>query len=319
MKPAFASGLVLSFFLAVSLAAAAPLRVLIIDGQNNHNVWPKSTVMMKSFLEDTGRFKVDVVRTAFTWRGSKWLPAYPLATQPATQDLPKPQVDPDFAPNFAGYDVVVSNFGWETAPWPEATQRALEKFVHDGGGLVVVHAADNAFPEWTEFNKMIGVGGWGDRSEKNGPMLYYDDAGKLVRDESPGKGGFHGPAHEFQVNTRAPDHPIMQGLPATWLHTTDELYEKLRGPAENLTILASAYADPAFKGSGHHVPTLMVITYGKGRVFHSTLGHEDYSLSCVGFITTFTRGTEWAATGRVTLPVPADFPTATATSSRKFP
>ena len=319
MKPSFVSGLVLSLFFMVSLAAAAPLRVLIIDGQNNHDVWPKSTAMMKSFLEGTGRFKVDVVRTAFTWRGGKWLPEYPLKSQPATQDLPKPKADPDFAPNFSAYDVVVSNFGWETAPWPEATQRSLEKFVHAGGGLVVVHAADNAFPEWLEFNRMIGVGGWGDRSEKNGPMLYYDDAGKLVRDESPGKGGFHGPAHEFQVTTRAPEHPIMQGLPATWLHTTDELYEKLRGPAENLTILATAYADAAFKGSGHHVPTLMVINYGKGRVFHSTLGHEDYSPACVGFITTFTRGTEWAATGRVTLPVPADFPTATATSSRKFP
>lgn len=318
MKTAFVSGFTLLLSFTVSLAAA-PLRVLIVDGQNNHDVWPKSTVMMKSFLEETGRFKVDVVRTAFTYRGSKWLPAYPLASQPATQDLPKPKADPDFTPNFAAYDVVVSNFGWETAPWPEATQRGLEKFVANGGGLVVVHAANNAFPEWAEFNKMIGVGGWGGRDEKSGPFLYYDDTGKLVRDESPGKGGFHGPAHEFQVTARATDHPILQGLPATWLHTTDELYERLRGPAENLTILATAYADPAFKGSGKHVPTLMTITYGKGRVFHSTLGHEDVALACVGFIATFTRGTEWAATGKVTLPAPQDFPTATATSSRKFP
>ncbi len=318
MKARFASGLVLSLFLAVALAAA-PLRVLIVDGQNNHDVWPKSTVLMKSFLEDTGRFKVDVVRTAFTWRGAKWLPSYPLASQPATQDLPKPKADPDFAPNFSAYDVVVSNFGWETAPWPEATRHALEKFVHGGGGLVVVHAADNAFPEWAEYNRMIGVGGWGDRNEKSGPDVYYNAAGQLVRDESPHAGGFHGPAHEFSIETRAADHPIMQGIPALWLHTTDELYQQLRGPAENLTILATAYADPKFKGSGNHVPVLMAINYGRGRVFHSTLGHEDYSLACVGFITTFTRGTEWAATGKVTLPVPADFPTATATSSRKIP
>lgn len=318
MKAALVSGLVSFLCCTVSLVAA-PVRVLIVDGQNNHDVWPKSTMMMKSFLEDTGRFKVDVVRSAFTWQGSKWLPTYPLASQPATQDLPKPKADPDFAPNFSAYDVVVSQFGWQSAPWPEAKQRNLEKFVQGGGGLVVVHAADNAFPEWAEFNKMIGVGGWGERDEKSGPTLYYDDAGKLVRDDSPGKGGYHGPAHEFQLRTRAPEHPIMKGLPATWLHTKDELYERLRGPAENLTILASAHADPAFKGSGHHVPTLMVIRYGKGRVFHSTLGHDDYSFACVGFITTFTRGTEWAATGQVTLPVPADFPTATATSSRKFP
>ena len=54
----------------------------------------------------------------------------------------------------------------------------------------------------------------------------------------------------------------------------------------------------------------MTLTYGKGRVFHTAMGHDVAALKCVGFATTFQRGTEWAATGKVTQKVPADFPTA---------
>lgn len=299
-------------------SAAPQLRALIVDGQNNHDVWPKSTMMMKADLEATGLFSVDIRRTAFTWKGDKWLAAYPLTTQPPTTELEQPRTDPDFAPDFAAYDVVISNFGWKAAPWPEATQAALEHFVRQGGGLVVVHAADNSFPEWPAFNRMIGLGGWGGRNETSGPYVYYDEAGEVVRNDAPGPGGSHGPKREFVVTTRAPFHPIMAGLPAAWLHTTDECYDRLRGPAEAMTILATAFADPAQKGSGRHEPMLMTIDYGKGRIFHSTLGHDDYSFACVGFITTFTRGAEWAATGKVTIPVPDDFPTATTTRSRMF-
>jgi hypothetical protein len=46
------------------------------------------------------------------------------------------------------------------------------------------------------------------------------------------------------------------------------------------------------------------------------MGHAEYSQECVGFITSLLRGTEWAATGKVTIPIPADFPTAGSTSSR---
>ena len=92
------------------------------------------------------------------------------------------------------------------------------------------------------------------------------------------------------------------------MHATDELYERLRGPARNLTVLATAFADKSKGGSGEDEPMLMAIAYEKGRVFHTTLGHSDVSMKCVGFQTTFARGTEWAATGQVTIPVPSDFP-----------
>jgi len=81
-------------------------------------------------------------------------------------------------------------------------------------------------------------------------------------------------------------------------------------------VLSTAYSDPANRGTGHDEPILMVISYGKGRIFHTTMGHDLAALNCVGFITTYQRGTEWAATGKVTQKVPADFPTADKTSTR---
>ena len=109
---------------AVPGTAAEPLRALIVDGQNNHRDWPQTSRMMKRYLEDTGLFRVDTKTHA-------------------------PQgEDPEFQPAFADYAVVVSNFGHGAAPWPAATRTALEEFVRGGGGLVVVHAADNSFPDW---------------------------------------------------------------------------------------------------------------------------------------------------------------------------
>lgn len=303
---------------AKSAPGNAPVKVLIIDGQNNHAAWPKSTIMMKKYLEATGKFSVDVARTQFTWNGGKYSADYPLNDGKKYKDLPKPKADPNFAPKFSNYDVVISNFGFGAADWPLATQKAFVEFVKSGGGFVSIHAADNSFPQWREYNEMIGLGGWGGRDQKSGPYVYYDDNGKVVRDEADGRGGGHGPQHEFPIVIRDVSHPITEGVPAQFMHTKDELYERLRGPAINMNILATAFAAPAKKGSGRHEPTMMTIDFGKGRVFHSTLGHADYSFECVGFQTLFLRGTEWAATGKVTIAVPEDFPTATKPTSKKF-
>jgi type 1 glutamine amidotransferase len=103
------------------------------------------------------------------------------------------------------------------------------------------------------------------------------------------------------------------------MHAQDELYDRLRGPALNMTILATAFADPMQGGSGRHEPMIMTVEYGKGRVFHTPMGHADYSMECVGFIAVFVRGTEWAATGAVTQQkLPDDFPAADKPSQRKF-
>ena len=317
----------------------APYRVLIVDGENNHGVWPKTTAMMKDYLEQTGLFTVDVKRTRYTWQGPHYdesigvepitdlLSDYPLATEQVVEPVEEPKPDPDFAPDFKTYDVIISNMGWKASTWLPEVRKELEEFVRGGGGFVVIHAANNSWGDWDEFNRMIGVGGWGGRSTESGPYVYYDNDGDLVKDSSEGDCGSHGPQQEYVVTTRAPEHPIMKGLPTEWLHTKDELYDRLRGPAENITVLATAYSDvekngppwnKKVKGSGRHEPMLMAIEYGKGRVFHSVMGHMDYSMECVGFITTFQRGVEWAASANVTQAVPNDFPSKEQTSSRDW-
>lgn len=310
----------LSFILLVLLAltAEAKIKVLIVDGQNNHTVWPKSTIMMKQYLEETGLFKVDIDRTYYTWKAERRKSFLPLAGVGETKDLKEPKSDPDFLPKFKKYDVVISNFGWKAADWPEKTQKALEKYMEKGGGFVSVHAADNSFPDWEAYNKMIGIGGWGDRSEKDGPYVYYTNEGELKHDHSPGSAGAHGPQHLIPITVRVPDHPITKGMPSTWLTTKDECYAKLRGPAENMTVLATGKDMSGKAPTDRHEPILMVIDYGKGRAFHTTLGHEDYSCEGVGFIISLLRGVEWAATGKVTIPIPADFPTTDEAKSREF-
>lgn len=311
----FCFALTLLAFVAVSSSSAAELKALIIDGQNNHSDWPKITAMLKKSLEQSGLFTVNVERTKYTWKGEQHFPQYNLPGV-TTEALKEPKSDPDFKPDFSKYDVVISNFGWKAAEWPQETKQALIDYVRGGGGFAILHAADNSFGDWREYNEMIGLGGWGGRNEASGPFVYYSNDGELVRDKSKGNGGSHGPEHEFSIVIRDTSHPITLGLPREWLHAQDELYQKLRGPAMQMNVLATAYADPEFRGTDRHEPMIMTIDYGDGRVFHTPMGHKDYSVACAGFLTVFNRGVEWAATGDVTQAVPDDFPTAEATSTR---
>ncbi len=320
MKKASLLSTLFLLFVALNIAAQKKkvIKTLIVDGQNNHVQWPKITFMMKKYLEETGRFSVEVQRTKYTWEGEEFIKAFPIVGVGETQALKKSQQDPDFKPDFSKYDLVICNFGWNAAPWIDETQKSFEEFIKKGGGLVVLHAADNSFPKWTDYNKMIGLGGWGDRNEKSGPYVYYTNDGQLVRDTTAGRGGSHGSQHEFTIEIRDAKHPITKGMPTKWLHTKDELYDRLRGPAENMKVLATAYSSKEVKGTDRHEPMLLTINYGKGRIFHTPMGHIDYSVECVGFITCLLRGSEWAATGKVTFPIPQDFPTAEKSSSRAF-
>ncbi len=262
-------------------------KVLIITGQNNH-YWPGSSKVVEGIFNNSDLFQPT------------------MAITPA-----KGEDMSGFKPNFTAYDLICLDYNGDS--WPEETKTNFVNFVKNGGGFVLFHASDNSFPNWEEYNRMIGVGGWGGRTEKNGPILYWED-GKIKKDYSPGNGGSHGKQLEFEVITRMPEHPIMKGLPKSWLHTQDELYHSLRGPAKKLDVLATAEQDKESGGSGRQEPVLMTIQYGKGRVFHSTLGHtgKDHNNTtlCAGFITTLLRGAEWVTTGKVTQQVSIDFPDA---------
>ena len=277
-----------------SVRAASPIAVMILDGESGgpYHDWQHVTPVLKKVLDETGLFATTVVTTP-----------------------PAGSTFSGFAPDFSKYRVVVMNYDAPDERWPAALKTSFEQFVSNGGGFVPVHAADNAFPGWTAFNEMIGVGGWRGRAEQSGPHWFVRD-GKLASDPAPGRAGSHGRRTPFLVTVRDGSHPILKGLPTTWMHQGDELYARLRGPGRNMSVLATAYSDPENAGSGVDEPMLMALNYGKGRVFHTTFGHDIVALSSVDFVVTLQRGTEWAATGQVTQKVPGNFPTANSVSYR---
>jgi uncharacterized protein len=280
-------------------AWAQPYKALIVTGQNGHK-WAETTPVLKKVVEDTGLFTVDVATSP------------PKIVVPKGQK-PHPADMSQFKPQFCNYKVVISNYQGD--PWTEETKQALVEYVKGGGGLVIYHFALASFPDWKDYNEMIGLGGWF-RKETAGSYVRWKD-GKIVHQNLPGKTGGHGPMQPFQVVIREPNHPITQGLSPAFMHVDDELYGWLRGPAKNLTVLATAFAPKEKGGSGEHEPLLFTIQYGKGRVFQNALGHTGKELKSVAFIATFQRGVEWAATGKVTQKVPADFPTADKASIRE--
>ncbi len=270
--------------------AGDKIKVILIDGQNNHQ-WRTTSPHMKKVLEDSGRFTVDV--SSNLKPGDK--PGEIKETVP-------------FPPDLSKYDVVLSNYNG--APWPVEFQKSLEDRLKNGKiGLVIVHAANNSFGGWNEYNQMIGMG-W--RGANGGERLYLDDDGKPVRvPKGKGDGSGHRYSGPFQLVVRDGEHPVTKGMPKEWLHAADELYDNMRGPIENIHLLATAYS----KGTKVHEPMIWTVDYGKGRVFHTPMGHDLRGMRCVGFIATLQRGTEWAATGKVTQPLPANFPTADKGSS----
>ncbi len=278
-------------FVAVALAAClvtpvaaadAKIRVVVIDGQNNHK-WRETTPFLKKALEQGGRFAVDVSSNV------KGAEKAPEGTVP-------------FPPDLSKYDAVVSNYNG--AAWPAEFQKDFEHRVRDGKlGFVLFHAANNCFAGWPEFNKMIGLG-W--RDAKFGDRLYLDGDGKEVR-VPKGEGKNTGETnHPYAIVLRDANHPITKGMPKEWMHAKDQLMHNLRGPAENVKVLATAFC-PATKANE---PIVWTVDYGKGRIVHTPMGHDVFAMSCVGFVTTMQRAVEWSATGNVTVAIPENFPTA---------
>lgn len=294
----FRTLLIVCFSLCVicCVSAKKPIKTLVITGQNNHN-WQVSHVVIKQILENSGLFTVD------------------FAISPE-----KGKDMSEFIIDFTPYQLVVLDYNGDA--WPEETNRRFLAYANKGGGIIVYHAADNAFVNWPEYNAICALGGWEGRNEKSGPYVYWQD-GKLVKDSSPGSGGSHGRQHLFVLNGRNTKHPIMKGLPVRWKHAQDELYDRMRGPGNIDALLYTAYSDKETGGSGREEPLLFTVNYGKARIFHTMLGHagqtveDSPAMQCTGFQITLLRGAEWAATGKVNQRVPKDFPTEDQISYRK--
>ncbi len=266
------------------------IKALLIDGQNDsHDNWKEWSPVLLKQLDESGLFIVDIF------------------TSPS-----KGESLDNFQPDFSDYDVVISTYNGDN--WSSRTRRAFEKYVEKGGGFVAIHSASSAFPQWEDYNKMLGLSNWNEANAQDKPYIYVNEQGEVVRDPTNRDESAADDLHEIVISRFSKDHPIMKGLPDTWLHVRDEVLDHLRGPGENMEILATTQ----LKTGERYEPQLMAVTYDKGRVFHTTLGHDKAALSCVGFMTTFIRGAEWAATGKVNFPVPDDFPTAETTSMREY-
>jgi type 1 glutamine amidotransferase len=168
-------------------------------------------------------------------------------------------------PELNEFDVVVAHFKNYD---PQVPGRAgfdnLAKFVEQGGGLVVVHFACGAFQEFKDD--------------------YVKLAGRVWNPKFRGHDRY-GP---FAVNPTQQDHPITRGLDT--FQTTDELYTCLDGDTP-ITVLAQARSAVDKK----LYPMAFVLDYGKGRVFHTPLGHDVAALSAPGTAELLRRGTAWSA------------------------
>jgi type 1 glutamine amidotransferase len=233
-----------------------PLRALVVSGANNHE-WQWTSPEIASALTESGRFAVTITNN------------------PAT-DL----VDCKRLAAAGELHVIVLDYNGPR--WGEAAERGFLDAVTGGVGVTVVHAANNAFKGWTEYERLVG-------------LLWRDGTG-------------HGAYHPFDVNVVDRHHPVTAGMPDLRLHP-DELYHQLvLGEGAEFRVLLSAFSDPKTGGTGRHEPMATVATFGKGRVFHTPLGHvwKGVPASRATWLDPqlrrlVARGTEWAASGAVTL------------------
>jgi uncharacterized protein len=263
--------------LAVQLVSGAALKALLIDGPESQ----EETAAIKTILERSGAFQVDVLNS--------------------------PGKGAAFQPQFDKYKVVVMNYSGDG--WGASVTMALDKYLQGGGGLMALPTADAAFPAWAEYNLMLGVSGAANREQAAGPIWFYHEGNMAFDNDTGGAAGegtqLDGP---FAVTIRNTEHPITKGVPLVWMHSTDSLLGNLRGPGKNMLLLATGHSDLALGGTGRDEPVMLAITYGKGRVFHLLLGRTPDGMACVGFQTMLARGAEWAATSKVTVKMPSDFP-----------
>ncbi len=271
-------------------------KVLIVDGIANHD-WVRMTLYNKTILDLSGLFQVDVSTTP--------------------PDKSTPMAWAAWHPHFSDFDAVVleCNSAYpddgKANPWPDSIKKSLEDFVSGGGGLVNTHATFPGFYGWPAFDQMHGLI-WRN-VDTMGPSYELDSMNALV----PNPEGLNLSSYENpnigvigeHLHVADSSHPITRGLPLEWPQPLDSPVYQLKGIPDGLTVLAYSVSPI----SGKHEPEIWSKPFGSGRVFTTAMGHiypgdSNNPYRCVGYQTTFTRGVEWAATGKVTTRVPSDFP-----------
>lgn len=270
-------------------AVSDKIDVLIVDGFSNHD-WKQTTLVVSTILESSQLFNITVSTSPEEIEDESW-------------NL--------WRPEFEKYDVVIlnsNNIGNKQIRWPREVELSLERYVKSGGGLYILHSANNSFSHWNEYNLMIGLG-W--RKPEEGIALQVSEDGSIIEiPKGEGKGTYHGPRND-EIIYKLNKHPINKGFPKEWKTPDMELYKFARGPAKNLTVLSYAKETE----TNINWPVEWVVSYDKGRIYNSSMGHlwkgQTYPVSyrCVGFQTVLIRATEWLATGKVSYKVPQDFPT----------
>ncbi len=282
-------------FLTSSAKADARLKVLIVDGVSNHD-WRMTTKLVRAILEPTSLFDVSI------------------STSPSAGDA---QGWDQWRPNFKAHDVVIQTYNDYkiVAPWPQAVKADFEAYVREGGGVYILHSANNAFADWPAYNEIIGLG-W--RRKDYGTAIYVDDHDHLQR-IPPGEGDWtnHGPRSDALVHQLG-HHPVHKGFPRTWMTADVELYRYARGPAHHLSVLSYALEPVTHK----YWPMEWSVRYGAGRVYVANYGHvwkgdiQPVTLRSADVQVILVRALQWLARRPVTWPVPTDFPTASQTSIR---
>lgn len=158
------------------------IKTMMIAGADGSHYWQGACEAMKQILENSGMFRVDFAFTPPDFGGD-------INT---------------FQPDFSKYDLVVINYGGPT--WKESVRKDFEKYVANGGGVVIIHSSVVPMADWKEYNEIIGMAAWDGRNEKDGPYLYLKD-GQYVYDYSPGYAGYHGLQHETVIEHAAPTIP----------------------------------------------------------------------------------------------------------------
>jgi putative membrane-bound dehydrogenase-like protein len=283
----FLSTLVLALPMAFAADNAAPVKVLLIGGQGDHD-WATTNEFLRTLLKRSGGF---VVTTA---------------DAPAAND--KVETWDAWVPPFAENNVVVVTYHGQA--WPQKTRTAFEQYISGGGSALFLHAACGGQPEWPALDSMIGLLNGADKKES---MIAIDAGGKVSvvpAVDRPGESQYF----DWTVTVRDTDHPITNGMPTVWQHANDQMFHHLAGPAQDLHVLLSAMSGKEVGGSGREEPVLWWVSSGKGKVMTNIMGRISdgtASLACVGFQTTFLRSLTWLANDVATTIIPSDFPTAT--------